>query len=951
MRRALACLLVGISSAANAQPIDSGPAGPITDASIAIVGSDSEVDAHVAAAREAAARVTERGEAQIADEETGTAQEALAALEAKRELTRYATALAETRLAQIRYETVTTKIFRALNRARKTFGRVAGQAIAGPPLTGVADPRYADLSAALADSRRLATTSISDAWKKIEPAPAPPPLDQASAALVGEEAAASFRPDAEQLSQAIAGLEHKRRQALRSALAYYTQQSSVLTSIFAATLRRSPVLKSQLRGIRTEVGDELGGEAVQTGVRLGGWLTQRAHQLRRLPSLITTGTVATFVWELSKFALLLIVLMWALRRWSSWMQAAVEVIGRSASYGSSALLLVRFAEAGKQFGPPLLVFLSALASYNLFSSVWSELDLVLQLLIAVSALRVQLRLVEAIGASLQRRRAEREREQQLLDAERARDEAEPDKASAPEQPDRADDSEAPQFEPFWPLVVKTWRRLTRYVSVFVVLLVVTKFAVGRGVFYGVLLRWAWLGAIPLTLFVLRTWRARIVYELNVRAPGAEVPLFGRLAKRHSHRIYGLPIVLAASIIVLGRRLARFAKRHFFELDSTKRVLAFLFRRQVQKHAREHGRVLDAPADLPAEVTAEFGPPTSAELSTPKKKVLPTLLEAYRSWEKNHVDGSVALVGDTGVGKTALISCFEAELKEELGENIASLSLDKKITKPTTLYRWFADELGLENAPTSEEHLVHELRRCKRRVITVDCCHHLFLRQVGGFDAWEAFVRVVNETSSHVFWLLSFGKVAWEYLTNVAGRVVYFRRVVLMPEWSETELRGLILRRMRRAGYRVNFSDLLVTRIQGVQMQSQVIRTSQGYFRLLWDYADGNPTIASYFWLRSLVPEESGKSVRVHLFAAPKIEELEALPDDIVFVLTGVLEHESASANELAEITNLSIELCRFAVRFGREKGYLEVRDRRFVVSRLWRQTIVTFLKRRHLLYS
>ncbi|MEM9492388.1 MAG: hypothetical protein AAGC55_24795, partial [Myxococcota bacterium] len=152
---------------------------------------------------------------------------------------------------------------------------------------------------------------------------------------------------------------------------------------------------------------------------------------------------------------------------------------------------------------------------------------------------------------------------------------------------------------------------------------------------------------------------------------------------------------------------------------------------------------------------------------------------------------------------------------------------------------------------------------------------------------------------------------------------------------------------------INFTDLLVTRLEGVETQAQIIRTSQGYFRLLWDFTDGNPQVANHFWLRSLVPDSERRRVRVHLFAAPRIEELEKLPDDIAFVLAAVVEHKKITAGELVTVSNMTPEFCRFALRYCRECGYLRRNPEtgRTQLATHWQQTIIRYLKRRHLLYS
>ena len=856
--------------------------------------------------------------------------------------------LEETRAAQATYQIGLVRNRKKLDEHAAVHKQLVTDVLSGEPMIGSADPRFEELSASLAGVRTRGLERVRGTLRKVASAPRPPPIDDETARVLDTGDLKRLENIAAELRQKANELEAKARADVQAESAYYFQQSLTLTAALTSSLEASPALRSDLRALDQETARELGGEAVQLALRTAYWARTRLGQLRNLTETISYSQLASILWTLAKLILLLLIAIWAHRRWDAWMQILIEEVGKTLTYGQSALFLVRLAESAKKFGPPLLVLLAALASYRVFSTFSPEVRLGLALTITMSALSVQRRLVESVCDQLHRRRLERSRERELLAADQA------ELAATVDEPGTADESSSKpavdangaDLEPFWLLFSKTWRRLTSYVAVVAVLLVITHFMIGRGVFYGVAVRWAWLLTIPLTLFFLRTWRARIVHELTVRSQGGETTLLSRLAERHSNRFYGVFIVFAAFIVVLGRRSAAFVRDHFFGLNSTKRALAFLFRRRVQKHAEQHGRVLEKPHPLPDAVTKPFediGPALGAAKST----VPGEIKEAYERWSELGTDGSVALVGESGMGKSGVINKLSGILETE----VHHLRLEDKMTRPANLFRWLAKELELEGELVREHQLIAALRSKGPTVISIDNCQHLFLRKVGGFDAWESFVRIVNECGAHVFWVLGFGKAAWDYLVNVGGRVAYFRKVVKMPEWTETELRRLILGRMRKTGYKVNFSDLLVTRLEGVQLKSQVIRTSQGYFRLLWDYSKGNPTIACHFWLRSLVPQDSGRAVRVHLFAAPQIEELEKLPDDIAFALTAIVEHESANVAELAEITNLPLPMCRFAVRYGRERGYLEQSGKRIAISPLWRHTIMTYLKRKHLLYS
>lgn len=416
-----------------------------------------------------------------------------------------------------------------------------------------------------------------------------------------------------------------------------------------------------------------------------------------------------------------------------------------------------------------------------------------------------------------------------------------------------------------------------------------------------------------------------------------------------------------------RRLASFSRRRVAGMEATNRMLAFLFRRRVEKHAAELGRVLDSPRPLPAELLEQFPLDALSSSGRPvKPRSLVQIKETFAVWERERLQGSVAVVGSRGMGKSTLLRLLD----DELSMPVVHARVTNKCTHSSQLVAALSELLGLstpilgeDGAPLAgdgatrslvdEDEMVAALRAQEPHVIALDGCHHFFLRQVGGFDAWEAFTRIVNQSADRVFWVMSFDTAAWEYLSNIAGRVSYFRKIIHLLPWSDDDLRRLLLTRMRRAGYRTSFTDLLVTRIEGVETRAQVIRTSQGYFRLLWDFTDGNPGMATHYWLRSLVPESDKKRVRVHLFAVPPLPELEALPDDINFILTAVAEHGSLNTTELAAVSNMDMAFCRFAVTYCHEHGYL-ARDPdtgRFRLSLHWQGTISRYLKRKHFLYS
>lgn len=807
---------------------------------------------------------------------------------------------------------------------------------------GTAPPGRADalLDQVLARRSAALSAGFDTARELLTGAPTPaaiPQLGEAVDALGDRSDVAALRHERSELVATADRLTGDARSLLDERADADRRIQAELTDLAARLLARaSPARRAALRGPTRAALDAAGDDAMVIGYAIIYWAHKRwVDAADELTSPGGWWVLGRQLWSLTELALLLLLLRLAMRRWDRWMTGTIAAIGRSVHLGTGGLLAARLLELARGFGPALLVAGAAAAGYFLLGGAGAVPEVVVAhaVIFWIAILRAQLRLVEGVCRNADTRHAERTSE--------AHDLAELGESPPAAPPLPAD------VASFWALLARTWRLATRYATPVVVTLALVDLGTGHGVLYGALARIACWGIALVALAALLMWRPRIMHAVGGRESSSA---FAHALERHSRRFYGVLVVLPAFLYVAARAVIRFVRTHLSNLDSTKRVLAWMFRRRVEKHAHEQGRIVVEPQELPAEIVGEFpDSPLAAEDRPTPRPCLDDIAATFSRWREDGSEGSIALVGPTGMGKSTILAMLEGKLDHP----VRQVSIVNKITRRDQLVKRLAAMLELQGEPTTEGALVSLLHDGQKRVIAVDNGHNLFLRQVGGFDAWECFTRIVNETTDSVFWVVSFDDLAWQYLNNIAARISYFRKIIHLHGWNDTDLRRLILSRMRRTDYRPSFTDLVVSRLEGVSVSSQIIGTSHGYFRLLWDFTNGNPRDACHFWLRSLVPVPDQKRVRVLLFTAPTVEELERLPDDVAFVLQAIAEQENLTAQELTRVTNMSLEFCRFALRFCREAGYLH-RDAATGASRLsvhWRGTIIRYLRRQHLIYS
>ena len=716
----------------------------------------------------------------------------------------------------------------------------------------------------------------------------------------------------------------------------------------------SPEKRAALTGLTRETLAQLSREVLQLTFDGAYWAYLRLNQLLNWRQLLRDFfAIGDLVSRLMQIMILLLLLRLLTRRWDGWLTAAIQSASRSAGIGSGALRLTKLLDLARHCGPALLYLLSINLAYQVLGGedAVTEIQAVYILFFWIAVYRVQLRLVESAARYTGMEDALRaaEGEELLEEEENLEGPPVPRAVRLAQEAAMAGTETGVYIVPASVLLVRSVRAATRYILVVVLVLRLTALAVGEGTIYGLVAKFSWLAALPFVFYFLQLWRPHISRAYLQYARGRDGRSLAQLVKRSQRRPYGVFVIGAAFLVLMANRLTTFAQRYLGSREATKRLLSFIFRRQVARHAQQTGRVVTKRGDLPGAILREFpdGPLGPDDLRLPVTE-MEELVELYHAWEQDHADGSVALVGHTGMGKTTLLR----QLEEKLQTPVLRHSLPTKITRPARVVSYLAETFGLSPKPSSEKDLVKQIRERGKSVVALNDCHNLFLRQVGGFEGFESFRRVVNETCDNTFWYLGFNEAAWDFLENFSGRLSYFRRSVRLAPWSERQLRRLIMMRMHRALYRTSFSDLVVAKVQDQDFRSELGRTSKGYFRVLWDFTGGNPKLASHFFLDSLVPHRERRLVQVHLFSEPPMERLEALDDDILFVLTAITEHENLKPEEVARVTNLSLDLCNFACRYCLE-GALLKRDRdtgRLRLSPRWQGTVIRFLKRKYLLH-
>ncbi|MGH7270723.1 MAG: AAA family ATPase, partial [Polyangiaceae bacterium] len=466
------------------------------------------------------------------------------------------------------------------------------------------------------------------------------------------------------------------------------------------------------------------------------------------------------------------------------------------------------------------------------------------------------------------------------------------------------------------------------------ILVISAMLVGRGTIYDWVFSTCWVAAIPVLLVLVRWWRAVIFLRTEQVRKASRIQRWV-LAHRQGWESFVAAAAGGAHLFASGT--ARGARNWLGRFVLTRRVLAYLFRRQLGKLGEQKNIV----GSISASAFEALGPERRPEgrIATDSDDALERL--AARIRERR--GGVVALVGEQGMGKTSALERFRNEVGDVLLVDAPSGG------DLTALRARFAEGLGLQLSPeASIEDAAVALARSPAHALLLDDAHRFVKPVMGGLIDFDALVGAASRHASTATWVFALDDVIWQFLSRARGGRPLFDEVVRIERWTEAQIVNLLQTRTKEADLVPSFEHLLdplPATADEIDKHEALAQRASDYFRLLWDAALGNPGAALDMWRRSLGTDTGGKTA-VRVFSAPDTTDLERLPDAAIFVLRAVLQLAPASAARIVNGTMLDPADVADALRHAVARGYIEERDGGgYRVTWTWFRTVKTFLQR------
>ncbi len=491
------------------------------------------------------------------------------------------------------------------------------------------------------------------------------------------------------------------------------------------------------------------------------------------------------------------------------------------------------------------------------------------------------------------------------------------------------------------LRLRSFKLLGRAVVSVGLLLAISSHLVGQGTIYEWVWSTCWLGLVPLAIVLGAWWREVVFYRVDLKRRKSAFDEWVLKEKTGWRGVLGGLVGGAHLLAVNGYRSSRVWVTRF---ELSRRVLAYLFLRGMSKRAENGER--DTLAQLPQDVFEQLGPDVLsakhvASVADDQLKVIAKQIEGNGG-------GVFAVVGERGAGKTTTLRRVAGLLKDvayvECGFDGA-----RTLTRAVAEVCGKGEDVGLAALAAELDAANEEASR--EGALLIDDAHRLIQPRMGGLAEFDEILAVARRSSRHVAWVFAFDEIIWQFFERARGARPLFDEVITLDRWREEGIARLLVTRSKAARVTPSFERLLEDvpkDADEIDLQEANERASTGYYRLLWDYAGGNPGVALHMWRRSLGLSSDGETI-VKLFAAPDEYELDSLPDNAVFVLRAVLQLDRALPEDLGRATMLPMPAIRDALRYSVARGYLKESDGRYYVTWAWYRPMTRLLRRRHLL--
>ncbi len=328
-------------------------------------------------------------------------------------------------------------------------------------------------------------------------------------------------------------------------------------------------------------------------------------------------------------------------------------------------------------------------------------------------------------------------------------------------------------------------------------------------------------------------------------------------------------------------------------------------------------------------------------------------DSFNLWQRGHF-ANFMIVGEKGSGKTSCIELVPKLIGMPVSQMIRG-SISHTTWIEQDLLDQLSDIIGIPKANDRFELIKHILDLPERKIIALEGFQNIYLRHINGFDALEAFLLIVSQTSKKIYWLLSSSRYGWELLNKIYQTSGYFSHVRTIDNVSPETIEDIIMARHRVSGYDLLFqpsqtlkSSRAYKKLEADPIEQQKLIRRE-FFKGLSTVSEGNIAIAMQYWLRSI--RNSGvDSIEISPFSDVNVKLGDAFTHDDIFTLGALVQHDDLTIDQLALVMNIPTGNARLMLSKLASRSILVTRGERFYLNHLLYRHIVNLLKNKNVIH-
>jgi hypothetical protein len=329
-----------------------------------------------------------------------------------------------------------------------------------------------------------------------------------------------------------------------------------------------------------------------------------------------------------------------------------------------------------------------------------------------------------------------------------------------------------------------------------------------------------------------------------------------------------------------------------------------------------------------------------------------LTEAFERWSAGNFANYV-LIGEKGSGKTTCMNLLPNQIVGKTTTyrgNIANTTWEE-----SALMHQLCDVIGCKKVDTAGEFIAQVSGKSGRFVVVLEGFQNIYLRDMHGFAALEAFLLVISQTSDKVFWIVTSSRYGWQYLDKIYNVSAHYSHMRFVDRLTQDVTEDVIMSRHKVSGYDLHFepdkdtkSSRAYKKLANDYVAQQDLLKTQ-FFKALHEVSEGNIGIALFYWLRSIREVEVDHIV-IAPFTDAKIKLGDGFSNEDLFILGALILHDDLTEVELSHVMHQSIEKSRLSLLKLKSRSILVKRDDRYYINNLLYRHLVNLLKSRNILH-